>query len=67
MSGWLPLSATELKAWEAMTGNIVRREEWQIIRDMDGAFLTATSPKENGAVRSSSVEMTAGAFDALFA
>ena len=67
-TGWLPLSATELKAWEAMTGNIVRREEWQFIREMDRAYLDMANSqgKEGQLIASSSNEMTTDAFDAVF-
>ena len=35
------LSATEWLAWQQMTGNIVRPEEWQILRAMDTAYISA--------------------------
>ena len=35
MAGWLALSATEMRAWSEITGNVLRPEEWQVIRDMD--------------------------------
>lgn len=68
MGGWLALSATEMKAWEAMTGYDVRREEWKLLRDMDAAFLDATRAqgKEGAPMASSSNEMTPDAFDAVF-
>jgi len=68
MTGWLPLTATELKAWESMTGNIVRREEWQIIREMDRTFLEMANARdgEGAPIRSSSHELTGSAFDAMF-
>ena len=68
MSGYLPLSALEMKAWESMTGNIVRREEWQILREMDQAFLRSANAqgKDGQPVASSSHEISADAFDAVF-
>lgn len=51
-----------------MTGNIIRREEWAILFDMDAAFLsTANAQGKDGApVSSSSNELAPAAFDAVF-
>ena len=65
---WLALPPSELKAWQDMTGNIVRREEWQILRDMEASYLRLvnTRDKEGAPIASSSTEISADAFDAVF-
>ena len=68
--GWLALSLLEIKTWCDMTGNILRREELTVIRDMDRAFLSATSQKgERTAALPEAGEgrdLTTAAFDAVF-
>lgn len=66
MNGWLALSATELKAWAELTGEIVRPEEWQIIRKMDQAFLEAVGKRGEGGTADTDQEINAAAFDAVF-
>lgn len=40
--GWpKTLSAPEWMGWQQMTGNIVRPEEWAVLRDMDSAHVSA--------------------------
>src|SRR5690606_10437213 len=41
LNGPLPLSGTEWRAWQEITGHVVRPEEWAILRDMDAAYLEA--------------------------
>lgn len=41
MSGPLPLSAMEWQAWQAITGHVIRIEEWAILRAMDAAYVDA--------------------------
>lgn len=66
MSGWLPLSAAELTAWANLTGAIVTPEEWQIIRDMDLAFLRAAAKRSGDLPRGNEQEINTEAFDAVF-
>ncbi|MGP2493504.1 phage tail assembly chaperone [Mesorhizobium sp. PUT5] len=67
MSGWLPLSAAELLAWAQISGAIVNPEEWQLIRDMDLAFLQASAKRGDGeGGRQSDEELTPALFDAMF-
>lgn len=69
-NGWLALPLIEIKAWCDMTGNILRREEIAIVREMDRAFLAATQQKgdrpaalpDEGQGR----DLTPSAFDAVF-
>ncbi|WAJ30945.1 phage tail assembly chaperone [Antarcticirhabdus aurantiaca] len=65
---WLALPPSEMKAWQEMTGNIVRREEWAILRDMEVSYLRAVNArdKEGAPIASSSSEMSTAAFDAVF-
>ncbi|HEV7417681.1 MAG TPA: hypothetical protein VGN98_16105 [Tianweitania sediminis] len=66
MSGYLPLPAFELRAWAEMTGNIVRPEEWRILREMDGAFLAAVANRSKDGWVHVDEEMTPEIFDAVF-
>lgn len=45
MNGPQPLSYADMTAWAGQTGNVVRREEWAILRDMDAAYLSAATDK----------------------
>lgn len=65
MSAWLPISSVEMAAWSHLTGNIVRSEEWQIMRDMDVTYLRATSSDDKSAPIPDQ-EITTTAFDAVF-
>lgn len=68
-SGPNPLTLNEMEAWSRMTGNFVRREEFEVLRGMDGAFLKAYSAVKNGIisqVQSDPSPMTADRFDAMF-
>ena len=64
MGGWLPLPASELAAWAKLTGEIVRPEEWQILRDMDRAFLIASSAR--GGDGGEKPGISPAAFDVVF-
>lgn len=68
MKGWLALPAAEIRAWCEMTGNILRRDEIDVIRDMDQAFLVATAKpaKTDWAKMEAAQELTPAAFDAVF-
>lgn len=67
MNGWLALPAVEIRAWQDMTGNIIRAEELQVLRDMDQAFLSAMAAKDGKkASGPPSGELSIAAFDAVF-
>jgi hypothetical protein len=67
MSGWQRIPASEWTDWQAIAGVIVRLEEWQILRDMDAAFVTAArQAHDETRPRSGGQELTPEAFDAVF-
>lgn len=75
LGGWLPLSASEMQAWASLTGNIVTLREWQMLRDMDSAFLEAAGKRQNdgGDIPQHAApkpgegrDISASAFDAVF-
>lgn len=43
LDGPLPLAWIDMMAWATLTGNIVRAEEWSVIRAVDRAYLSALS------------------------
>ena len=49
MNGPEPLALADMIAWTKITGHIVRREEWEILRSMDDALRSAyaeSTPRE---------------------
>lgn len=74
MDGWSALSATEMLSWATLTGNLVTCQEWQIMRDMDTAFLHAAREKDRGSADGKTPApppgekqaISAAAFDAVF-
>lgn len=41
-----PIALSDIAAWSSLTGNIIRREEIEIIRRMDAAFLRAIAREQ---------------------
>lgn len=46
MNGPNPLSLADIEAWSRLTGHLIRREEVEIIRQMDAAFLKANAKEQ---------------------
>lgn len=67
MSGWQRTPASEWAAWASIHGHVVRPIEWEILQEMDFAFVEATAPgSEENKKPESAGELTADIFDALF-
>ena len=66
VNGWQAIPPTEMRAWAAITGNVLRPDEWQILRDMDATYMKAAMPKSDDDP-ADRPELTAAAFDAMFA
>lgn len=73
LDGDLPLSLSDMEAWQRLTGTIVLREEWAILRAIDAAFISESRQiaaeerdRPAGAQNVAGREMTPALFDALF-
>lgn len=71
--GWQAIPSTEWVAWQAMYGHIVLGEEWDVLQEMDTAFISASFNRakagQEGTLSAPDgvlPELTAQAFDALF-
>lgn len=53
MNGPNPLSLADIEAWSRLTGHVVRREEVEIIRQMDAAYLKAVAKEQAEAMERS--------------
>jgi hypothetical protein len=60
MDGPQPLTWVDMMAWAHLTGNIVRVEEWGVLRRIDRAFLSALADERADAMARADAAREAG-------